>query len=64
LAPDTTDKILDLTEDYPLSRYPDVSLILPYLQYDLKTAKAKVKTAKLVFGALRHRYRDLEGSKR
>ncbi len=60
LPSDTADRILDLTEDYTLSRYPDVSLVLPYLQYDLKTARTKVRTAKGIFEALKDRYRDLE----
>jgi HEPN domain-containing protein len=61
LPPNIADRILDLTEDYTLSRYPDVSPVLPYLQYNLKTARAKVKIAKDIFNALKGDYADLEG---
>jgi HEPN domain-containing protein len=60
LPSDIADRILDLTEDYTLSRYPDVSIVLPYLQYDLKAARIKVRTAKEIFKALKDKYRDLE----
>jgi HEPN domain-containing protein len=60
LPSDITDKIIDLTEDYAISRYPDVSPTLPYLQYDLKISKSKVSVAKEVFRALKQRYKQLE----
>lgn len=60
LPSDITEKIIDLTEDYAISRYPDVSPTLPYLQYDLKTSKRKVNVAKEVFEALKQRYKPLE----
>jgi HEPN domain-containing protein len=60
LPTDITEKIIDLTEDYAISRYPDVSPTLPYLQYDLKTSKRKVSAANEVFKALRQRYKKLE----
>jgi len=60
LPPDIIDQIIDLTEDYAISRYPDASLTVPYLQYDLKTSKKKVSVAKEVFKALKQRYEHLE----
>jgi len=61
ISTELADKILDLTEDYTISRYPDLSVEIPYLQYDKKTAARKVAIAKEDFDALRGRYKNLEG---
>ncbi|OHC02327.1 MAG: hypothetical protein A3G17_05440 [Planctomycetes bacterium RIFCSPLOWO2_12_FULL_50_35] len=53
------DKILDLTEEYALSRYPDISLEVPYLEYDKETAERKVNIAKEVFQTLKNRYKGM-----
>jgi HEPN domain-containing protein len=54
------DKILDLTEDYTFSRYPDASIEIPYLQYDSEISERKVGIAKEVFELLKERYKILE----
>ena len=48
-----------LTADYMLSRYPDVSDLVPYEQYDLALANEKVRAARSVFALLKERYADL-----
>ncbi|MBN1798846.1 MAG: HEPN domain-containing protein [Spirochaetales bacterium] len=42
-------QVLDLTADYTLARYPDVHDIVPYEEYDERTAQEKVKKAKGIF---------------
>jgi len=55
--------IFELTADYTLARYPDVSDAVPYEQYDKSMALEKVAAAKKVFELLQDRYDDLkEGS--
>ncbi|HHT9133749.1 MAG TPA: HEPN domain-containing protein [Candidatus Avalokitesvara rifleensis] len=56
LQTEVVDKVLDLTEDYALSRYPDISLEVPYLEYDKETAERKVAIAKEIFEILKNRY--------
>lgn len=56
LQSEVIDKILDLTEDYALSRYPDISLEVPYLEYDKETAERKVAIAEEIFEILKNRY--------
>jgi HEPN domain-containing protein len=60
LSTDIADKVYDLTEDYALSRYPDVSIDVPYTQYNKETSGRKVAIAKEVFDALKIRYKELE----
>jgi HEPN domain-containing protein len=60
LSSELSDKILDLTEDYTISRYPDVSLDVPYLQYNRAIAQRKVSIAKEAFDVLKKKYKDLE----
>jgi len=48
-----------LSADYMLSRYPDVSDLVPYEQYDEALANEKVRAARSVFEPLKERYRDL-----
>jgi HEPN domain-containing protein len=59
LSSDISDAILDFIEDYTLSRYPDASIDLPYLQYDLEISRSKVGNAKMIFEALKERYKEL-----
>lgn len=59
LSPSLADKIFDLTEDYTISRYPDVSLEVPYLHYDKEVAHRKVSIAKEVFDELKEKYKDV-----
>jgi HEPN domain-containing protein len=54
-----SDAVLDFIEDYILSRYPDASIDLPYLQYDLEVSKSKVGNAKIIFEELKERYKEL-----
>ncbi len=42
------ERVLDLTPDYTLSRYPDVSDRVPYEHYDEAVAAEKVATARAV----------------
>ena len=48
-----------LTADYMLSRYPDVSDLVPYEQYDEALANEKVRAARSVFALLKERYAGL-----
>jgi len=54
-----SDAVLEFIEDYTFSRYPDASIDLPYLQYDLEISKSKVGNAKMVFEALKERCKEL-----
>lgn len=60
ISTEIADKIFDLTEDSTLSRYPDVSVELPYIQYTKEIATEKVAITKEVFDALQDRCMDLE----
>lgn len=51
-----TNKILDLTTDYTLSRYPDVSGSIPFTMYDEPIATEKVEKAKIIFSYLTDKY--------
>ncbi len=42
------EQVLDLTPDYTLARYPEVTDRVPYEHYDEKTASEKVQIAKRV----------------
>jgi HEPN domain-containing protein len=59
LSPSLADKIFDLTEYYTISRYPGVSLEVPYLHYDKEVAQRKVSIAKEVFDELKEKYKDV-----
>jgi len=48
LPKELREEILDLTPDYTLSRYPDVTDLIPYEHYDQQIAKEKVATARKV----------------
>jgi Uncharacterized conserved protein related to C-terminal domain of eukaryotic chaperone, SACSIN len=56
LPPDIIDKILDLTPDYTLSRYPDVSSTIPFEMYDESLAMEKVAKAKIIISYLTDNY--------
>jgi HEPN domain-containing protein len=60
LTEETMEHIFDLTADYTLSRYPDVSDAVPYEQYNEAIALEKVGSAKKVFELLRILYHDLQ----
>lgn len=59
LPPEVHVHIDGLTADYMLSRYPDVSDLVPYEQYDEALANEKVRAARSVFAQLKERYADL-----
>jgi len=59
LPPEVHVHIDGLTADYMLSRYPDVSDLVPYEQYDEALANEKVRAARSVFAQLKKRYADL-----
>lgn len=50
----------ELTIDYMVSRYPDVSESTPYKEYTEEIAQEKVDLAKRIFDSLRDRYNILE----
>ncbi len=52
--------IFELTSDYTFARYPDISEVVPYEQYDAKIAKEKVESAKRIFRLLKNRYKTGE----
>lgn len=59
LPPEVQVHIDGLTADYMLSRYPDVSDLVPYEQYDEALANEKVRAARSVFALLKERYAAL-----
>jgi HEPN domain-containing protein len=59
LPPEVQVHIDGLTADYMLSRYPDVSDLVPYEQYDEALANEKVRAARSVFALLKESYADL-----
>ncbi len=59
LPPEVQVHIDGLTADYMLSRYPDVSDLVPYEQYDEALANEKVRAARSVFALLKERYAGL-----
>lgn len=50
------ERVLDLTPDYTLSRYPDVTDRVPYEYYNEGIAAEKVDTARKVYEYLRSRW--------
>jgi HEPN domain-containing protein len=60
IAEEIISAILNLTPDYTLSRYPDVSDDVPYEQYNLQIAEEKIQIAKRIFESLKERYKQLE----
>ena len=59
LQGEIADDIADLTADYTVARYPDVSDRLPFEEYDRATASEKVERAGRIFRALETRRRGL-----
>lgn len=59
VADEVITHIFELTADYTLARYPDVSEDVPYEQYDEAIAKEKVESAKRIFELLQKRYEIL-----
>jgi len=53
------DKVIDLTGDYTIARYPDVTEQVPYEIYTENIAKRKVEKAKYIFAQLENRYKEL-----
>jgi len=51
--------VLDLSSDYQLARYPDISDSIPYENYDEALAEERVKSAQKIFDHLYPRYRQL-----
>ena len=51
--------IYELTADYTISRYPDVTESVPYEQYDQHITLKKVESAKKVFEILVDSYKEL-----
>lgn len=56
LSEELQDKIMELTVDYTLSRYPDVSEEVPYEQYSKEIAMQKVKIATEVLNYFKKRW--------
>ena len=59
LSDQILDKVIDLTGDYTLARYPDVAEQVPYELYTKDIAKSKVEKAKHIFAQLENRYKEL-----
>jgi HEPN domain-containing protein len=59
LAEDILNNVYELTADYTLARYPDVSDEVPFKQYTKTIAQEKVHAAKEIFRLLRDRYLEL-----
>jgi HEPN domain-containing protein len=55
LTDDFFDDLAELSADYMISRYPDISGGVPYEEYDIETAKEKVAVAKKIFDKLKNR---------
>ena len=59
LSKDIVSCVIELSGDYVLSRYPDVSEKVPFQMYTYKLTKEKVDAAKKVFSLLKERYQEL-----
>ncbi len=60
LSDETMENIAELSGDYMISRYPDVTGRVPYEEYDSATAEEKVNAARKIFEQLKHRYGSME----
>ncbi len=56
LSPEIRSHVIELSGDYTLSRYPDISETVPFKLYSYNLAKEKVDAAKKVFSLLKDRY--------
>ncbi len=61
LSEEIMNDVIQLTVDYTFSRYPDVSELVPYEEYNEEIAQEKVDQAKRIFKLLKERYQELEG---
>ncbi len=59
LPEDLYDKILDLTSDYTIARYPDVASGVPYELYSDEIAAAKIEIAEQVLDYFHQRWGEL-----
>lgn len=59
LSEEVISYIFELTADYTISRYPDVTESVPYEHYDKPIACQKVESAKKVFEFLKDSYKEL-----
>jgi HEPN domain-containing protein len=59
LSEEILNHVYELTADYTLSRYPDVSDTVPFEQYTKAITQEKVYAAKEIFRLLRVRYPEL-----
>jgi HEPN domain-containing protein len=60
LSEEILNHVYELTADYTLSRYPDVSDAVPYEHYTKAIAEEKVHAAKEIFRQLIDRYSNLQ----
>jgi HEPN domain-containing protein len=60
ISEEVIDDLSELTIDYMVARYPDVSESTPYEEYTEEIAQEKVDLAKRIFDSLRDRYSVLE----
>ena len=60
LADEAMENIAELSGDYMISRYPDVTGRVPYEEYDRNIAEEKVNAAKKIFEQLKDRYKFME----
>lgn len=59
LSDELQDEIAELTVDYTLSRYPDISDMIPYEQYTKDIALRKLNIAKRVSEYFKERWEEL-----
>ena len=59
LSEEVISYIYELTADYTISRYPDVTNSVPYEHYNQRIASQKVKSAQKVFELLGDSYKKL-----
>lgn len=60
LPDDIVDSLNELSGDYMISRYPDVSGLVPYEEYDEEIAVEKINIARFAFEKLKDRYSKME----
>lgn len=60
LSDDIIDNLNELSGDYMISRYPDVSGMVPYEEYDKEIAGEKINVAMSIFEKLKDRYGRME----
>jgi len=60
LADEVMENISELSGDYMISRYPDITGRVPYEEYDKDIAAEKVNAARKIFEQLKDRYKFIE----